>query len=59
MAAFTEVVRSLMSERGVSVRGLAAQVSYDQGGLSKIVAAAAAPNRRPTPSTYAAHSKMP
>jgi hypothetical protein len=48
-----------MSERGVSVRGLAAQVSYDQGGLSKIVAAAAAPNRRPTPSTYAAHSKMP
>jgi tetratricopeptide (TPR) repeat protein len=27
-----------MSERGVSVRGLAAQVRYDQGGLSKVIA---------------------
>jgi tetratricopeptide (TPR) repeat protein len=26
-----------MAERGVSVRGLAAQVKYDQGGLSKII----------------------
>jgi tetratricopeptide (TPR) repeat protein len=38
MAGFTELVRSLMAERGVSVRGLAARVSYDQGGLSKIIA---------------------
>jgi hypothetical protein len=38
MAGFSEVVRSLMSERGVSVRGLAAQVRYDQGGLSKVIA---------------------
>jgi tetratricopeptide (TPR) repeat protein len=38
MAGFTEVVRSLMGERGLSVRGLAAQVNYDQGGLSKIIA---------------------
>ena len=37
MASFTDVVRSLMAERGISVRGLAAQVRYDQGGLSKII----------------------
>jgi tetratricopeptide (TPR) repeat protein len=37
MAGFTELVRSLMDERGISLRGLAAQVNYDQGGLSKIV----------------------
>lgn len=48
MAGFTEVVRSLMSERGVSVRGLAAQVRYDQGGLSKIIA-----GRRRCPPTLA------
>lgn len=28
-----------MSDRGISVRGLAARVNYDQGGLSKIIAA--------------------
>lgn len=38
MAGFTETVRRLMAEHGVSIRGLAAQVSYDQGGLSKIIA---------------------
>jgi hypothetical protein len=38
MAGFTELVRSLMSERGTSVRGLAAQVNYDPGGLSKVIA---------------------
>lgn len=38
MAGFTELVRSLMAERSVSVRGLATQVKYDQGGLSKIIA---------------------
>lgn len=38
MAGFTELVRSLMGERGISVRGLAAEVNYDQGGLSKIIA---------------------
>lgn len=38
MAGFTETIRSRMSDRGISVRGLAAQVSYDQGGLSKIIA---------------------
>jgi hypothetical protein len=38
MAGFTELVRSLMAERNVSVRGLAARVGYDQGGLSKIIA---------------------
>jgi tetratricopeptide (TPR) repeat protein len=38
MTGFTELVRSLMAERGISVRGLAARVSYDQGGLSKIIA---------------------
>ncbi|MDX6343003.1 MAG: hypothetical protein QOH87_3141 [Trebonia sp.] len=38
MAGFTELVRSLMGERNTSVRGLAAQVKYDQGGLSKVIA---------------------
>ena len=38
MAGFTELVRYLMSESDMSVRGLAAQVNYDQGGLSKIIA---------------------
>jgi hypothetical protein len=37
MAGFTEKVRSLMGERRISVRGLAAHVHYDQGGLSKII----------------------
>jgi len=37
MAGFTELSRSLMRERGITVRGLAAQVHYDQGTLSKIL----------------------
>jgi tetratricopeptide (TPR) repeat protein len=37
MAAFTELTRSLMDERGISLRGLAAQIPYDSGGLSKII----------------------
>ena len=38
MAGFTELVRSAMAERGISLRSLAAQVNYDDGGLSKIIA---------------------
>ncbi len=37
MAGFTELARALRDERGISVRGLAAQVPYDDGGLSKIL----------------------
>jgi hypothetical protein len=37
MAAFTELTRRLMADRGVSVRGLAKIVAYDQGGLSRII----------------------
>ena len=37
MAGFTETVRRLMAGQGVSARRLAAQVSYDPGGLSKII----------------------
>lgn len=37
MAGFTELARSLMGERGITMRGLAALVHYDQGGLSKII----------------------
>jgi hypothetical protein len=37
MAGFTELTRRLMADRGVSVRGLAKIVAYDQGGLSRII----------------------
>jgi tetratricopeptide (TPR) repeat protein len=37
MAGFTELTRRLMADRGISVRGLAKIVAYDQGGLSRII----------------------
>jgi hypothetical protein len=37
MAGFNELTRRLMADRGISVRGLAKLVHYDQGGMSKIL----------------------
>jgi len=48
MAGFTETVRRLMAERGVSVRQLAREIHYDDGGLSKIIS-----GQRPCPPAIA------
>jgi hypothetical protein len=37
MAGFTGLTRRLMADRGISVRGLAKLVHYDQGGMSRIL----------------------
>jgi hypothetical protein len=37
MAGFTELTRRLMADRGISVRGLARIVHYDDGGLGRII----------------------